>query len=88
MVLLDSSHDKDHVLNELRLYSPLVTLGSCLVVEDTHLNGNPMRSDFGPSPKEALIEFLQTNSSFKEDPICRKFLMPFNPGGYLIRVKE
>ena len=88
MVVLDSAHDKDHVLNEIHIYGELVTLGSYLIVEDTHLNGNPIRSEFGPGPMEALREFLETNSSFQEDPIGRKFLMSFNPGGYLIRVKD
>ncbi len=87
MVLLDSAHEKNHVLNELQVYAPLVTLNSYLIVEDTHLNGNPIRSDFGDGPMEAVTEFLQTNSSFRKDPIDRKFLLTFHPGGYLVRVK-
>jgi cephalosporin hydroxylase len=34
MIVLDSNHSADHVANELETYAPLVTPGSCLVVED------------------------------------------------------
>ena len=87
MVILDSAHDKDHVAEELRAYSPLLTVGSYLVVEDTHLNSNPIRADFGPGPREAVEEFLRDNTSFEVGPIGQKFLMTFNSGGYLRRVR-
>jgi cephalosporin hydroxylase len=34
MVILDSDHSRAHVLRELDAYAPLVTAGSCVVVED------------------------------------------------------
>lgn len=86
MVILDSLHKKDHVLEELRLYAPLVTTGNYLVVEDTNVNGNPIRKDFGPGPTEAIEEFLRETDDFEIDPSCEKFFMTFNPGGYLKRV--
>jgi cephalosporin hydroxylase len=83
LVILDSGHGKDHVLAELQAYAPLVTPGSYLIVEDTNLNGHPVESDHGPGPAEAVAEFLEGNDAFVRDESREKFLLTFNPGGYL-----
>jgi cephalosporin hydroxylase len=85
MVLLDSNHNADHVLDELRAYHTLVTTGSYLVVEDTNINGHPVEPDFGPGPMEALQTFLQENDDFEVDSAREKFLVTFNPSGWLRR---
>lgn len=41
MVILDSSHTHQHVLEELKLYSSLVTKGSYIVVLDTIIEDMP-----------------------------------------------
>jgi cephalosporin hydroxylase len=87
MVILDSDHRKDHVLEELRLYSPLVTKGSYLIVEDTNINGRPVFPGFGPGPGEAVDDFLAANTAFERDPSRERFFVSFNPGGYLRRVR-
>lgn len=86
LVILDSDHMKDHVLDELRLYSPLVTAGSYLIVEDTNINGHPVFAGFGPGPWEAVDEFLAGTTAFKRDRARERFFVTFNPGGYLLRV--
>lgn len=86
MVVLDSDHTEEHVLAELRAYSDFVTPGGFLVVEDTCINGHPVAPRFGPGPMEAVDRFLQEDERFAIDGRDRKFLMTFNPRGYLRRV--
>jgi cephalosporin hydroxylase len=87
LAILDSDHSKDHVLNELRAYAPMVTTGSYLIVEDTNINGHPVNAEFGPGPMEAVNEFLSENRDFEIDSSREKFLMGFNPRGWLRRVR-
>jgi cephalosporin hydroxylase len=84
MVILDSDHSRDHVLAELRAYAPLVSTGCYLIVEDTA--ATPILTpDVGPGPREAVEQFLHENSLFTIDRQCEKFLMTWQPGGYLRR---
>lgn len=87
MVLLDSDHSRDHVLAELEAYHQLVTPGSYLIVEDTNLNGHPVEPDHGPGPMEALEAFLPSHPEFVHDTTMDKFLLTFNPRGYLRRIR-
>jgi len=83
MVVLDSDHSMDHVYKEMLIYSDLVTPGNYLIVEDSNINGHPVRSDFGPGPMEAINEFLKNTSKFTIDISKQKFFMTQNPRGYL-----
>ena len=85
LVILDSDHRKEHVLMELQAYAPMVTTGSYLIVEDTNLNGNPVAPNFGEGPTEAVREFRVSHPEFETDSFGEKFLLSFNPGGYLRR---
>ncbi len=94
MVVLDSNHTHAHVLQELRLYAPLVTPGQFLVVADTvveYISEQAHRPrEWGPgnNPQTALTEFLKGFDGFEVDPwINGKLLMTNSPGGYLLRVK-
>jgi cephalosporin hydroxylase len=87
MVILDSDHSEAHVGQELKAYSDIVTVGSYLIVEDTNVNGHPAYPDHGPGPMEAVEAFLAGRSDFERDVDGSKFLLTFNPGGLLRRVR-
>ena len=86
MVILDSDHSKQNVLEELRVYAELVTPDQWLVVEDTNVNGHPVLPAHGDGPYEAVSEFLATNPAFAPDPSCERFLFTQNPRGWLRRI--
>jgi cephalosporin hydroxylase len=87
LVLLDSDHSAAHVLAELRAYSPLVTPGSYLVVEDTNL-GHEVVPGFGPGPREALgIWFAEDAPPFEADPHCERLGVTWSPNGWLRRTE-
>ena len=86
LVILDSDHSKAHVAQELDLLARHVSVGSYLIVEDTNINGHPTFPTFGEGPYEAVEDFLKTHSEFTVDETKEKFLLTFNPRGYLRRV--
>ncbi len=94
MVFLDSSHTHKHVVDELRLYSPFVTVGSYLVLPDTfvelfpkgHYQGKPV--DVGNNAMTGLREFMTGNDDFVIDAsINDKLCITEGFDGYLKRVK-
>jgi cephalosporin hydroxylase len=69
MVVLDSNHTHQHVLDELEAYAPLTSVGSYCVVFDTLIEDMPdsMFHDRpwkrGNSPKSAVHEYLRLLAS-------------------------
>jgi cephalosporin hydroxylase len=83
-VILDSDHRMPHVLRELEAYVPLMQAGDYLVVEDSCVNGHPVRPDFGPGPMEAIEQFLEAHPGVLVGDAAResKFGCTFAPRGY------
>lgn len=81
LVLLDSNHTKQHVLDELKLYSRFVSINSYIVACDgimAFLGNAPRTQDDWAenNPLSATKEFLSNNSDFvMEEP-----KIPFNEG--------
>jgi cephalosporin hydroxylase len=86
MVILDSDHSRKHVLAELDAWHSRVSVGSYLIVEDTNINGRPVRTRSGPGPWEAVTEWLPGHPGFRRDASREKFFLTFNPRGFLKRV--
>jgi len=88
IVILDSDHRFEHVRKEMYMYSTLVPVDSYMIVEDTHANGHPVPWKWGKGPYEAVEDFLEDHDdSWKADSECEKYMMTFNPKGYLKRIK-
>lgn len=100
MVLLDGDHTKDHVLQELNLYSQFVSIGSYIIACDGYIKelvaGGPRTEPDWPcnNPKRAVIEFVNSNPNFILDE--PKFIfnegtvnrwVSYWTGGFIKRVK-
>jgi len=93
MVVLDSDHSREHVLDELRSYGPLVTTGQYLVVADTVLGfadkmSTPTKRSkvwyAGDEPLSALKSYSQETDRFEEDEVLNgKLVLSSSPKGYL-----
>ena len=87
LVILDSCHTKEHVLAELQLYGPLVSVGSFIVAADgimEQLAGAPRtQADWSwNNPKSAALEFVARNPNF----VIQEPQFPFNEGVITQRV--
>jgi cephalosporin hydroxylase len=90
LVILDSHHTHDHVLEELKIYKNFVGKGNYIIVGDTIVEDVPVQKHrprpWGPgnNPKTAMKKFLRTNNRFKIDKsIDEKLLISCHPNGYL-----
>ena len=95
LVCLDSNHTHEHVLNELQLYAPFVSINSYIVVFDTIIEDLPegyfsQKRPWGAfnNPRTAVEEFLKHHDEFfVDEAIDYKLLISVTPHGYLKRVK-
>lgn len=94
MVVLDSNHTHEHVLQELKLYSQFITKDMYMIVMDTAIEDVEDETlgdrPWGPgnSPKTAVHEFLKESDRFVIDKLTHdKLLISVAPDGYLKCVK-
>lgn len=94
LVILDSYHTHEHVLNELRSYAPFIEKGQYLICGDTVVERIPPQlhrtRPWGPgnNPATAVKEFLSETDRFAVDEkIDQRLLLSCHPGGYLQAVK-
>ena len=85
LLILDSDHSQGHVEAELAAYASMVPVGCYVIVEDSNIGR--IRKDLMPGPLEAIDTFLASTDEFEIDRTREKFLITFNPSGYLKRVK-
>lgn len=99
MVVLDSNHEKEHVLRELEVYGPLVSIGSYMIVADGIMEGLGDAPGTKPdwswnNPIKAVETFLASHAEFEPAPPPRIFnesltnsTATYWPKGYLKRIK-
>ncbi len=88
LIIHDADHRHMQVLTDLRKYADLVSVGSYFIVEDG------MVDLFAPpigwsrkGPLHATREFLAEDDRFEVDRTRERFVMTYNPQGFLRRVK-
>ena len=90
LVILDSSHSREHVSRELALYSNFVTKGSYILPMDGALGyigdvpGQSVAS-FLDNPLPAITDFLDNHPEFEADDIFDKLGVTSSPMGALKR---
>jgi len=89
LVIHDANHNKEPVLRDLRAYERFVSIGSYLIVEDGILDlfrpGDGL-GWFAEGPLVAIEQFLQETPNFEVDASRERYLMTYNPKGFLRRV--
>lgn len=85
LVMLDSEHTKDYVLEEMSLYGQIVTPNSYLIVQDT---SGDVRNWSEGGPWGAIKLYLGLHNDFEIDYFYDRWVSTQHPRGYLRKVKE
>ena len=86
LVIADGNHAADHVLQEMRLYAPLISAGSYFIAEDGIVDVMEWK-EYTPGPMVAAERFLKETDEFEIDRSREKFLLTYAPGGFLKRIR-
>jgi cephalosporin hydroxylase len=87
-------------MKKIELYSPMVSVGSYLIVQDTIIDegiaaGSKLMEEAAEcpgyekegGPRKAVDEFLAKNENFVIDESRERFLLTLFPSGYLKRIR-
>ena len=90
LVIQDGDHDRAGVLKDLRNYSPFVSPGSYFIVEDGVVDLFSAQEELGmkvEGPLPAIADFLQKNPNFIVDKSRERYVLTYNPNGFLKRIR-
>jgi cephalosporin hydroxylase len=89
LVIHDADHTEESVYNNLIKYSGFVSKGSYFIVEDgiIDLFGSEDQIGGHSGPLHATLRFLEENKDFLIDEDCERYLLTYNPKGFLKRIK-
>lgn len=90
VVIEDASHMYEDSIGCLEKFSPLVSVGSYYIVEDSIVTKLGREKGFHGGPLRAIREFIASNNNFKIDRTYCDFFgknATFNVNGYLKRIK-
>ena len=87
LLIADGNHAADHVLQEMRLYGPLISEGSYFIAEDGIVDVMEWK-EYTPGPLVAAQRFLSETDDFVLDRSREKFLLTYAPGGFLKRIRS
>jgi cephalosporin hydroxylase len=86
LIIEDSSHYYDHTINVLGNYKDFVTVGSYFIVEDgicDVLNFGPT-----PGPMRVVEKWIINNPNYMIDRSREKYIITYNPKGFLKRINK
>ena len=90
LVVHDGDHHKEQVLKDLRHYSKFVSLNSYFIVEDGIVDlfkpGDGIGEE-GEWALEATEQFISENPDFVVDTERERYILTYNPRGFLKRIQ-
>lgn len=85
LIIEDSSHTFENTLKVLEAYCGFIQPGGYFIIEDSILNHGLARPKLDRGPYEAIHEFISRHPEFEIDRSREKYLITWNPCGFLRR---
>lgn len=90
LIVHDGSHLKEDILKDLNNFKDLVSIGSYFIVEDGVMDiyESEHFKAYKDGPLAATEEFVASNPNFVVDTDCERYIVTYNPRGYLKRISR